>query len=255
VNDVFGGDYADSYDSLYSTKDYASECDLIEQIFEIHGHGAIARVLDLGCGTGNHALELSRRGYDVVGVDRSTSMLARARQKRFHGRGTLAFRQGDTRSLDLGQTFDAALMMFAVLGYQVENRDVLSALQTARRHLRADALFIFDVWYGPAVLSQRPSLRFQATPTTDGQILRSAAGDLDVRHHVCTVAYHIWRLADRLVVAESSETHVMRYFFPMELEVLLECAGFTLVRLGAFPDVDRNPDVTTWNCLAVARAA
>jgi hypothetical protein len=47
----------------------------------------------------------------------------------------------------------------------------------------------------------------------------------------------------------------MRYFFPMELEVLLECAGFTLVRLGAFPDVDRNPDETTWNCLAVARAA
>jgi hypothetical protein len=55
-------------------------------------------------------------------------------------------------------------------------------------------------------------------------------------------------------VAHTDETHVMRYFFPQELRLLLNCAGLRLLRLGAFPDVDRQPDDTTWNVMAVARA-
>ena len=50
-------------------------------------------------------------------------------------------------------------MMFAVLGYQHTNADVLDALATARAHLDVGGLFAFDVWYGPAVLSERPSER------------------------------------------------------------------------------------------------
>jgi hypothetical protein len=50
-------------------------------------------------------------------------------------------------------------MMFAVLGYQGENDDVLAALKTAHRHARPGGLFLFDVWYGPAVLHERPSQR------------------------------------------------------------------------------------------------
>ena len=54
------------------------------------------------------------------------------------------------------QTFDAAVMMFAVLSYQLSNQDVLSTLATVRRHLQVGGLFIADLWYGPAVLNERP---------------------------------------------------------------------------------------------------
>jgi hypothetical protein len=144
--------------------------------------------------------------------------------------------------------------MFAVLGYQVENDDVLSTLKAARRSLKPGGLLIFDVWYGPAVLHQRPSDRVKVIPTQGGKILRVASGELDIPHHVCDVRFRLWRLAEGQVVTEIEETHRMRYFFPLELSLLLSSSGFHLIRLGAFPDFDMEPDESTWSAMAVAQA-
>lgn len=257
MKEVFGPVYANVYDLIYHDKDYITECELIERIFKTYGNGTIRSVLDLGCGTGNHAIPLAKRGYEIVGVDFSAEMLSHARRKAaavFGDKGPV-FRRGDIRYIDLQRQFDAVLMMFAVLSYQIENADVLSTLKTARHHLYQGGLLIFDVWYGPAVLHQRPSQRVKVIPTPEGKILRVASGELDSRRHICTVNYHLWQLEGEKVVAEAEESHTMRYFFPLELDLFLECSGFTPIRLGAFPEFDRDPDETTWNVLEVARAA
>ncbi len=183
-------------------------------------------------------------------------MLVHARQKAACLASTekVVFHEGDIRNIDLRQRFDAALMMFAVLGYQLANDDAVHALRTARRHLRPGGLLIFDVWYGPAVLHQRPSQRIKVIPTSAGQVLRVASGELDTRRHVCTVRYHIWHLEGGRLVTECEESHVVRYFFPLELDLFLECSGFKPIRLGAFPEFDRDPDEATWNVFGVARA-
>jgi SAM-dependent methyltransferase len=247
---VFGRDYAAAYDDLYRDKDYLAECDLIERVFQTYGQIAVRRVLDLGCGTGGHAVPLARRGYEVVGVDRSPDMLERARAQDSPAR----FELGDISNLNLGETFDAALMMFAVLGYQVGNSDVQAALATARRHLRSSGLFFCDFWYGPAVLAQRPSERVKVLDAPEGQVIRVATGELDARHNLCMVRYHVWRISDSRVSAEVREQHPMRYFFELELELFLNSAGFELVRCGAFPSIDDAPNEHTWNVALVARA-
>lgn len=256
MNKVFGSVYADAYDLLYHDKDYAAECDLIESIFQSYCDGAIKSVLDLGCGTGNHAIPLAARGYEVVGVDHSESMVACARCKLSVNASisSLEFYEGDIRTVDLMRQFDAALMMFAVLGYQRENADVLSALRTARRHLHPDGLLILDVWYGPAVVHQRPSQRIKVIPTPEGKIVRSTSAELDTRRHVCTVHFQLRKLMKDQLVAESEENHQMRYFFPQELELFLRSSGFIPERLGAFPEFDQEPEEATWNVLQVARA-
>jgi SAM-dependent methyltransferase len=253
---VFGSVYADAYDTLYQDKDYAAECDLIERVFREHGRGPVRSVLDLGCGTGNHAIPLARRGYEVVGVDRSEGMLARARVKAAEALAgqRVEFRQGDVRDVALGRPFDAAVMMFAVLGYQPANADVRAALRTVRGHLRPGGLFVFDVWYGPAVLRERPSQRIKVIPTADGQILRVASGKIDSLRHLCTVDYLVWHLTREKPVTSTEESHTMRFFFPQELDLFLESESFEPVRLGDFPDYQRDPDDTTWNVLGVARA-
>ena len=82
MSEVFGSVYADAYDLFYRDKDYAAESDLIECIFQTYGDGAIRSILDLvGCGTGNHAIPLAQRGYEVVGIDRSENMLDQARRE------------------------------------------------------------------------------------------------------------------------------------------------------------------------------
>jgi SAM-dependent methyltransferase len=162
---------------------------------------------------------------------------------------------GDATTLNLDERFDAVLMMFAVLGYQVANADVQAALSTVRRHLQPGGLFIADVWYGPAVLTQRPGDRVRVIDlANDERILRAASTAMDTRAHVCEVGYHVWRLGNGRVLDETREQHRMRYFFPLELELLLAAARFDLLRLCAFPDLDVDPDETTWNVLFVARA-
>ncbi len=256
MRSVFTEGYAHLYDATYAEKPYETECNIVERLFCEHGQGRIVDVLDLGCGTGNHAFLLARRGYRVVGVDASPAMLALAEEKlREEGPAIpVHFVAGDVRTVELGRTLDAALMMFAVLGYQAENRDVSAALENARRHLKPGGLLVFDVWYGPAVLAQRPTTRFRAMPLAGGQLLRLAEGELDVRHHLCTVRFHLWRLEGGAVASETVESHRMRFFYPLEMELFLDRAGFDLVRLSAFPDIDREPDETTWNVLATARA-
>jgi SAM-dependent methyltransferase len=247
---VFGRDYAAAYDDLYRDKDYLAECELIERVFQTYGQIAVRRVLDLGCGTGGHAVPLARRGFEMVGVDRSPDMLERARAQGSSAR----FELGDISDLDLGETFDAVLMMFAVLGYQIGNSDVQAALVTARRHLRPSGLFFCDFWYGPAVLAQRPAERVKVLDTPEGQVIRVATGSLDARHDLCMVRYHVWRIAEGRLSAEVREQHPMRYFFEPELELFLSSAGFELVRCGAFPSIDDEPTEQTWNVALVARA-
>jgi SAM-dependent methyltransferase len=255
----FGHDYSGFYDWLYADKDYAGECDRLEQLFRRFAPAQVRSILDLGCGTGGHAIPLAARGYEVVGVDRSEDMIAQAVQKQAARepsveRLALTFRRGDLQGLDLERRFDAALMMFAVLGYQTTNREVSAALAAARRHLEPGGLLVFDVWYGPAVLSQRPVERVKVLETPQGELHRAATPVLDVQRHLCLVRYRL-RLADgdgRL--QEFAEDHPMRYFFPMELEQFLTAGRFEPVHLSDAADLDAEPTLDTWNVLACARA-
>lgn len=255
---TFGPEYAQQYDLLYQDKDYDAEVALIERIFSRHALSGTS-VLDLGCGTGQHAIRLAKRGFDVTGVDRSSEMLRIARVKAEQTLDELtpqpSFVEGDITSVRLGGApFDAALMMFAVLGYQVTNQAVRAALRTARAHLRPGALFVCDVWYGPAVLSVRPSERTKVVDAPGGQVIRSVRTSLDSFAHRADVDYRVWRLHDKQVVAEMHETHAMRFFFPQELALLFEAEQMELIELRAFGDDDAPPTEGTWNVLAVGRA-
>jgi len=253
----FGATYASAYDALYADKDYEAECDILENTFCVYAACAVRSVLDLGCGTGAHAVRLSQRGYEVTGVDVSPAMLSIAQEKADAATYPLkgaapSFRLGDIRSLDLGRTFDAVVMMFAVLGYQVANEDVLATLASARRHLDPGGVLVFDAWYGPAVARIGPTQRVKVLDTDSRKIIRVADADIDERHGVCRVLYRLWELAEDCLVSEASESHTMRFFYPMELELLLMQTGFELRRLAAFPDIASDANADTWNALVVS---
>lgn len=249
----FGLSYAEMYDALYASKDYERECDLLEAAFHRADHHVHA-VLDLGCGTGNHAIPLARRGYDVCGVDRSPGMLQRARDKVPQAGGVkLDFVQGDLRDVSLGRSFDACLLMFAVLGYQTTNQDVARALDNVQRHLKPGGVFVFDVWNGTAVLTIGPSERMRVLSDRDRRLIRFSSGTVDPRRQLCHVRIHQLALAGAQIVSEAEETHVMRYFFPLEVELFLDHAGFDVVELASFDHEQGAVDQRTWNMLVVAR--
>jgi SAM-dependent methyltransferase len=138
---------AEFYDDLYEGKDYAAEADYVDALIQRYLPGAQS-LLDLGCGTGRHAIKFTEKGYGVVGVDRSAEMIAKARGHRDqlppHIRERLTLEHGDIRDFRLGRQFDAVVALFHVISYQISNDDVLAAFTTAKAHLRTNGLFIFD---------------------------------------------------------------------------------------------------------------
>lgn len=259
MTDVFGPPYAHQYDALYGEKNYAAECDAAEELFRRHATGPTHTVLDLGCGTGTHALIFARRGYAVTGVDRSPAMLDIARRKAVDAAARLAgtppaFVEGDVRTVQLGRTFDAVLMLFAVLGYQTSDADVAAAMRTVASHLRPGGLFVCDVWFGPAVLAIGTSDRLKVIDEPDGQLHRTSSGQIDHAHNTCRVDFETWRVVGDRIVDESAESHTMRYFFGAELAKFLDEAGLNLCSIHPFDDLDAPPGTSSWNVWICGRA-
>jgi SAM-dependent methyltransferase len=100
--------YGMKYDNECFTQGSIGECDFIEK--EI-GYDKSLRILDIGCGTGRHASELTKRGYSVVGVDLSASQLERARQKASMDNLQINFQKHDARNLPFLREFDLAIML------------------------------------------------------------------------------------------------------------------------------------------------
>jgi len=257
-SEVFG-DYASYYDALYADKDYEAECNFLEQVFLRQGVKSPASVLDLGCGTGEHAFALARRGHKVLGVDRSPEMieLAQAKVKTADTGGTDArFSVSDLRSIDLGVRFDVVIAMFAVVSYLTTEADLRAMLIACRAHLEHGGCLIFDCWYGPAVLAEGPSATIKrAHIAHGGWIERVASPTIDTKAHTVRVDYELsCQRVEGAPVQTLRESHVVRYWFAEELERMLGASGFELVAIGPFGDLSRPPGEGDWNISVVARA-
>lgn len=249
-------EYARYYDLLYREKDYAAEVQFVCDLLKQHAPGAHL-VLDLGCGTGAHAVLLAAQGYVVHGVDISPAMLEGAQQRRaelpFDQARGLEFSLGDTRTVRLNRRFDAVISLFHVLSYQPTNEDLQATLATVREHLKPGGAFIFDCWYGPAVLSDLPSKRDKRVEDSNVSVLRLAEPTLYPNENLVDVTYRLSvRDKSNGQASELGETHRLRYLFKPELDLLLNGSGLTPLLYREWM-TDREPGLDTWAIYVVAR--
>jgi SAM-dependent methyltransferase len=244
------GKYSHYYDLLYRDKDYAGEADYVDNL--IHKfHLNTKSILDLGCGTGRHAMHLVKKGYLIHGVDMSEEMLAEAIKRADEEQ--LTFSEGDIRTIRLDKSFDAIIALFHVISYQTSNEDLQRAFAAACEHLKPDGVLIFDCWYGPAVLTERPVVRIKRVEDDKLEITRLAEPVMRANENVVDVAFHAFiRDKESGVTEEVKETHQIRYLFKPELELLLNQAGFVIE--GSFEfQTNKGLDYNTWNACFVAR--
>lgn len=249
---VFGQEYAAIYDRLYVSKDYSSECDQIDWAIERYGRPKSTSILDLGCGTGGHAYELSRRGYVVTGVDQSGDMIRLARDKSNGGAPSPSFLVGDVTTIQTGQTYDAVLMMFAVMGYLTSNEKLLAGLATARAHLAPGGVFVADFWYGPGFLSDPPVPKSHSVNVNGRTTTRASVPTIDWERDVCEVRFELAE-QDAGVSAVVHECHMLRYFFIPELQLALQQVGLELCQTSSATDWQSPLDHRDWNAALVAR--
>lgn len=247
--------YGKYYDILYADKNYEKECDFLEEIFRKYSETPPKVILDVGCGTGGHAIPLAKRGYKITGLDNSEIMINLAKEKARNAGVKVDFYTLDMSRIQLNKKFDACICMFAVIDYLTENKTINVSLSGIRNHLKEGSLFIFDFWYGPAVLSILPSVKLKRMEKEGVKVVRFAEPHLDALHHVCRVNYYVIVTRGCSILEELEEEHVVRFFFPEEIKFHLEQCGFELVKLCSFPNLDAEPTEQTWNVAAISRAS
>jgi SAM-dependent methyltransferase len=256
--------YARYYDLMYQDKDYVGEAQFIHQLIQTHAPVATS-ILELGCGTGNHATLLAKEGYQVHGVDLSQEMLGYANERSDRLSPALAarlkFSQGDLRQVRLvgvasqneNCRFDVVLSLFHVISYQTTHHDLLAAFETAKAHLVPGGILIFDVWYGPAVLSDPPTVRIKRLEDESIQVTRIAEPVMYPNDNLVDVNYHIFiKDLNSSKIDEVKEVHTMRYLFKPELELLLNQLQMQIIESREWL-TDCHPGLKTWGVYFVVR--
>ncbi len=138
--------YAEKYDNESFTQGTIGECDFLEQ--ELNSDNSL-KILDVGCGTGRHAIEMTKRGYQVNGVDLSENQLSRARKKTAQAGFNIDFQKQDARKLPFNEKFDVAIMLYEG-GFPLMEKDEMNfeILKSVTNSLKQPGKFVFTTLNG-----------------------------------------------------------------------------------------------------------
>lgn len=223
------------YDELYRARDAQSEVDFV--IREL-GLSPGSCLLELGCGTGTHALVLAAKGMKICATDRSCQMIAVAEQKLASlpavQRDNCRLIVSDAAELELNETFAAVISLFHVLSYQVEQEQFEAFFRTTARHLSPGGKFLFDFWHAPAVQKHGFKSTCKRATGSNGELIERTAVarepiggnsvDIDISFVVSA------ECEPRSVTFR--EVHSMRFFSLAEISQVANLAGLKIERSG-----------------------
>ncbi len=231
--------YSHKYDKECFVQGTAGECAFIEQ--EIKQDKTL-KILDIGCGTGRHAIELAKRGYSVTGVDLSKNQIKRAREKAQAAGVAIDFQIQDARNLSFNGEFDLAIMLCEG-GFSLMETDQMNfeILKNAAKALKNKSKLIFTALNGLFPLFHSVN-DFYKSAHKDGQSqCKECSFDLmTFRDHNTAVFEDDSGNKSELKCNE-------RYYVPSEINWLLKTLGFKKIdifgaKLGAY---SRNDKLTT----------
>ena len=224
-------DYGQTYDSESFTQGTIGECDFIEREFD---HNKSLKILDVGCGTGRHSIELAKRGYIITGIDLSESMLQKAKDKAKSYDLDIEFQKHDARNLPFYKDFDVAIMLCEG-GFPLMETDEMNfeILKNVSKSLKDKCRFIFTTLNGLFPLYHSVEKFMTENSQNDNATYRSNGFDLmTFRDH------NITEITD-----DSGNKKILncneRYYVPCEITWLLKSLGFNKIeifgaKLGAF---------------------
>ena len=170
----FGADYFEIYRDFFSPEATAAD---VEGIVSLLGLTPGARVLDLACGYGRHAIPLAERGFAVTGYDLSEPFLERARAEAAVRGASVRWVRGDMRALPFEQEFDAVINIFTSFGYFANDADDLEALGRVRRALVPGGHLLVETLHRDGLLA-RFQPRIEYTTSTGARVRRNYVWDL-----------------------------------------------------------------------------
>lgn len=140
------------------------------------------------------------------------------------------------------------------MSYQNDNRDILVAFHTARKALNEGGIFLFDMWYGPGVLTDKPVVRVKEVEDEENRLIRIARPVMYDKKNIVEVCYEVLVINKKTSIVKTiNEIHSMRYFFRPEIEILLKESGFELIDNMDCQSLGET-NYTSWTSYFIAKA-
>ena len=227
--------YAQKYDKECFVQGTIGECNFIEQ--EINRDKSL-KIIDIGCGTGRHSIELVKRGYQITGIDLSESQLKRAREKAKEQGVEIDFQKHDARDLPFKGEFDLAIMLCEG-GFSLMETDEMNfeILKNATKVLNDKGKLIFTTLNGLFPLFHSVKEFYKSVAKEGSAEVKGCSFDLmTFRDHNTTVFEDDTGNKKELKCNE-------RYYVPSEITWLLKTLGYKKInisgaKLGAFSRKD-----------------
>jgi len=210
---IFNKDYANIYDLVHADKDYASDISNLVNMLSEFGIDK-AEILDFGCGTGTHAIQLSSSKFNVVGFDVSQDMLGIARAKH----PGIKFIDSLEEYLS---NFDVIISLFDVISYMDEFQ-LQHAMKEFSRVIKPGGLLILEGWHLPGVILSPPTDRVKEIYSI-GNLYRREVKVIRAIPPVYDLQISIYVDEDDLIY---QHTHTMRAFDMTFISKNLFEAGF-----------------------------
>ena len=231
--------YAQKYDKECYVQGTSGECDFIEK--EI-AYDRSLKIIDIGCGTGRHSIELAKRGYQIMGIDLSESQLKRAKEKAREQGLQIVFERHDARNLPFKGEFDLAIMLcegaFALMETDEMNFEILKNVAKA---LKDNGKLIFTTLNGLFPLYHSVEQFCAESGDKESSTSISSTFDLMTFRDYKTAIFE--DDAGNKKELKCNE----RFYVPSEITWLLKTLGYRKIdifgaKLGAF---SRNDKLTT----------
>ena len=145
--------YADYYDLLYKNKSYKRETNYIEKIINKYA-GKKLKILELGCGSGGHALELKKKGHAITALDTSKKMIEIANKKNLNN--DITFIQKDLKKFISKKKFDVIILLFHVVNFLKQKKELKKLSTNSYKNLKKNGIIIFDFINLNGVIADKP---------------------------------------------------------------------------------------------------
>lgn len=230
------------YDLLYKDKDYRAECSYVNNLISKYNPGATA-VIELGSGTGTYSKLLSELGFSITGIELECEMNAIAIGKKIPNFSCVT---SDITQFNLNKEYEVALALFHVISYLNTNEQLISCFKQVSKHLRKNGVFIFDVWFSPAVYHLRPVKRVKNLENEKIELIRHAEPVMFFDKNVVKVNYKV-SVKSKMdgQVISFSEEHNMRHYSTPEIMLIAGLAGMEIVAAEEFL-TGNEPSDETW---------
>lgn len=231
--------YSKYYNLLYGDKNYKAEANYVAKRLKTYSKN-IKSILEFGSGTGGHGLLLQKKGFNIFGLDQSKYMVAEATKK------SLPCKVANISNFKLKEKYDAVISLFHVVSYLTSNEDLVSTFINANKHLNKGGIFLFDVWYSPAVYKQKALPKVKKMQNKEISITRVAVPKIDINKNIINVQFTVFvKNLNTGEINELFENHPMRHFSIPEIDLLAKLTGFKVLKAEEFL-TGNEPSNNTW---------